>query len=179
MFLRIDGDDLIRSDVNVDDEELFLEINPDFIKCTNIPYSISGFYKFEEGTENLTPPTFLINEERELEALKNMKMDEVESEFEYIMEEGSFTCSLGFNIDNRRGNNKDDKDNVSSLIDLNNEPIYFKDTDNNFQILTVDDLKIMKTEMIQDGLSKYQWKWTKQNEIMSTTTLDELDNIII
>ena len=45
--------------------------------------------------------------------------------------------------------------------------------------LSLDDLRTLKQEMIQDGLSKYQWKWNKENEVMSATTIEDLIEIEI
>jgi len=172
MILRQSGQDLIKVTLPQNTTETaFIEMNPEFIQAPDL-YSISGYYQNTTGTIE-------VNLQKELEVLKTHKMNLVSSKFDDMMAEGSFDCSLGFNVDNRRGGGKDDKDNVGSLIDLGNEPVYFKDTANNFHVLTIADLKILKQEMIQDGLGKYQWKWTKQNEIMQSTTIQELEAIII
>jgi len=172
MILRQDGNDLIRICLPQNTtEELFMEMNPEFIQ-TNTVYSVSGYYTQVNGVIE-------VNLQKELEVLKAQKMELVSLKFDSLMAGGNFDCSLGFNVDNRRGDGKDDKDNVNSLIDLGNEPVYFKDTTNSFHALTIADLKTLKQEMIQDGLGKYQWKWTKQNEIMQATTIQELEAITI
>ncbi len=173
MILRIDGDNLILiKEEYIEDEDLFVELNPEFIKVDTLEYSISGFYKYD-GASIVTNP------EKDLIELQNQKMQEVQDKFNDLMYEGTFESSLGFTADNRRGGGKDDKDNVSSLIDLGQEPVYFKDSDNQFQALTTADLQTLKQEMIQDGLGKYQWKWSKETEIMSTTLIVDLNSIEI
>lgn len=174
MILRVHGTDYNLVRIN-EDEDAFINMNPEFIKVENLPYSLSGMYILAEGTTD----QFIVNEVLELEESKKQRMEEVMSRFNDMMYYGNFETSLGFTTDNRRGDGKDDKDNVSSLIDLANEPVYFKDTNNNFHVLTIADLTILKQEMIQDGLSKYEWKWTKENEVMSATTLEILFDIII
>jgi hypothetical protein len=144
----------------------FIKINPEFIIKPDL-YSGSGYYLDNNGV-------LVVDSIKELEFLQAEKMRIISDKFSDMMVHGSLDTSLGFTIDNRRGDGKDDKDNVNSLIDLGNEPVYFKDTSNNFHVLTLQDLKTIKQEMIQDGLNKYQWKWQKQNEVMQSTTIDEL-----
>jgi len=173
MILRKDGDDLILIETEYDDEDQFVALNPGFIKVENLPYSISGFYKYDIDGNIVT------NDEKDLQELKRQRMMEIQDKFNDMLNEGYFESSLGFVVDNRRGNGKDDKDNVSSLIDMGQEPVYFRDHNNNFQSLTLDQLRTLKQEMIQDGLSKYQWKWNKENEIMSAETIDDVMDVII
>ena len=180
MILKIENEKFITVEIF---EEPFPEIEMDFVSMDEgqyiyepdeiIPYSISGvFVKDENGN-------YVSDEESDLNEMKLQRMNEIQAKFEDMMYYGTFESSLGFVADNRRGGGKDDKDNVSSLIDLGQEPVYFRDHDNNFQELTIDDLKILKQEMIQDGLMKYQWKWNKESEVMSATNLEELASIVI
>ena len=174
MILRIDGENLILTNIGQNnDEDQFLELNPGFIKVSELPYSVSGYYKYDEN-QNI-----IVNDIYELESLKNLRMEEVATKFDELMFNGVFESSLGFTADNRRGDGKDDKDNVQSLIDLGHEPIYFRDADSNFHALTTEDLILLKQEMIQDGLLKYQWKWDKEAEIMNATKISDLLNINI
>ncbi len=173
MILRKDGDSLICVDIGSrDTEDYFIEMNPDFIKAQGLPYSVSGYYKYDIDGE-----TIILDEEQELHVLKNIKMLEIIETFDSLMAGGQFETSLGFITDNRRGEGKDDKDNVQSLIELGQEPVYFKDANNGFHVLTIADMVILKQEMILDGLGKYQWKWTKENEIMNASSIEELEAI--
>jgi len=156
------------------DEDLFVQDNAGFRKVETLPYSISGFYIYDPGTD-----TYSTDLNKDLDELKNQRMDEIFNKFNDLMVAGTFESSLGFTADNRRGDGKDDKDNVSSLIDLGQEPVYFRDHDNQFHSLTIADLQTLKQEMIQDGLGKYQWKWNKESEVMGATTIEELQLIVI
>jgi len=163
---------------DVENEDDFIEMNSNALKVDNLPYSISNVYTWHpDFPEDISH--IISDEASDIEELKIQKLDEVYNKFDDLMTNGTFTSSLGFEVDNRRGGGKDDKDNVSSLIDLGAETVYFRDANNNFHELTTDDLIILKQEMIQDGLGKYQWKWDKENEIMSAETLDALDSIEI
>jgi len=161
---------LIESDL-IQNEQEFIEKNPDYIYVEELPYSISGVYIYDKE--------FLPDEEADLNELKQQKLQEIEDKFNDMLNSGKFLCSKGFYVDNRRTGTKNDKDNVQSLIDLGQEPVYFKDADNNFQTLTLDDLKTIKQEMIQDGLQKYQYKWEKQQEVMEAKDINTLYEIVI
>lgn len=89
-----------------------------------------------------------------LSVLKAWKLQEIKDKLLNEYQNGSFLCSLGFRVDNRRYEDKNDKDNVQSLIDLGIP--YFKDSDNLMHQLSLADMAQIKKEMSEDGLSKYQ-----------------------
>ncbi len=114
---------------------------------------------------------------------KQAKLNEVSEKFLQMFKSGTFvSASLGFEVDNRRYGKDNDKDNVESLIyKLSSMPtgttIQFKAVDG-FHDLTLSQLDSLKKEMIADGLSKYEWKFQKENEINSivvdeNTTLEQ------
>jgi len=63
------------------------------------------------------------------------------------------------------------------LIDVGQDPVQFKDAASNFHSLTLTQLQTLHTEMIQDGLSLYQKKWTLEGQIAAATTIAELEAI--
>ena len=178
MILKQENDTLVLLDVVTANEEEFIELNHGTFSVLELPYSISGYYKFDpEYPEDIT--RIQTDGVKDLEVLRKQKLEEIFNKFDDLMTEGSFETSLGFWTDNRRGNGKDDKDNVNSLIDLGNEPVYFRDKDGEFHSLTLDDLRTLKQEMIQDGLGKYQWKWDKEAAVVDAETVQDLREILI
>ncbi len=175
MILRDMGSNNFKVVEITEDETIFVQGNPGFISVQEdlLPYSISGYYIKQ------TDGTFLVDDVKELAEMKNQKMQETQDKFNDMMQFGTFTSSLGFECENRRGNNKDDKDNVASLIDLGQEPVYFKDHFNQFHSLTLANLRTLKQEMIKDGLSKYQWKWNKETEIMNAADIATLTAVVV
>jgi len=152
MLLRKKGINyFLVEDLNLDEslEDEFILLNPEFVSVPDLPFSISGVYHNENGA-------FIVSETHEMEALLKFKLEQIEGVFSRMMSEGVFMSSLGFPLDNRRSEGKNDKDNVQSLIDLQLSPVFFKDNNGNFQELTTQDLETIKMEMIQDGLAKYQ-----------------------
>lgn len=117
---------------------------------------------------------YVPDQTKELEEIKNIKLQEVKNSFEQSLHHGVLNSSLGFPVDNRRYLDKNDKDNVQSLIDLNTTSVEFNDANGVFHTLTLDDLKILKSEMVRDGLEKYQYKWNLENSINQCSTIDEI-----
>jgi len=82
--------------------------------------------------------------------------------------------SLGFNVDARF----EDLQRLESLLSTNpNEPISFRDADNNFQNITVANLNTIINEIKNFHVQYMQWKWSIENLINSCTTIEDLENI--
>jgi len=108
---------------------------------------------------------------------KKNKKKEVGESFEREFKYRAFVSSLGFNCDNRRYGSKNDRDNLQALIDIEVEPILWKDADGVDRSITLADAEVLKKEMAIDGLSRYQIKWVKEKSIDAALTKDELDLI--
>ena len=108
-----------------------------------------------------------------LEVLKEQKQNELNIAFDNQFQYGKFQCSFGFMVDNRRYGNKNDKDNIQSLIDIGIN--IFKDADGEFHQLSPEQLYQIKLEMTADGLKKYQTKWYFEGLIQSAQTNEELN----
>lgn len=157
---------------NIIDEAFFMALNPHHIQIDTLPASNYGFYiKIDDEYE--------VDAERELATLKIETIAKLENKFNKLFENGIFTSSLGFEVNNRRSGNKNDKDNVESLIALGIDPINFRDANGNFHNLSQAELSTLDLEMIQDGLGKYQWKWTKEAEVDMADTFVAVQNIEI
>ena len=123
---------------------------------------------------------FVFADEHQDEILQNAKaekLEEVESKSnsfnENLCKEMIITSSLGgrFDADLRS------QTNIQGLIDLGLDDNLYRDADNNFIKLSNAQLKLLKGEMVQNGLSLYQQKWTLQAKIQAAKTLEELEAI--
>lgn len=137
----------------------------------------TGYAKEKNGKWYFIDET--LAEDITLKKLKGRKLNDVKNKFTEEQGKRIFTSSLGFKVNNRRSGGSFDKDNVQSLIDLETSPINFRDADNQFRLLTTEQLETIKTEMIQDGLGLYQKKWNFENSINTATTIDDLNAIVI
>lgn len=115
--------------------------------------------------------------EHTLEELKQLKLQEIKKGFKNEFKVGMIQSSLGFPVDARRWEEKNDLENLQSLIKLNQYPIYFKDADGNIQELTEENAKTLEQELIQACLNRYQKKWQLEEQINNATTTEELDAI--
>jgi len=102
-------------------------------------------------------------------SIKNVKLEEIQRSFANKMSNGVFTSALGFNIDCRRDGSHFDKDNLDSVLDLGVFPVQWRDADNVFRTLSETDLLLLRSEMINFGLSLYTDRWTKENLVNSFT----------
>ena len=80
------------------------------------------------------------------------------------------TSSLGFKV-NADANSLE---NVNTLIDLNAN--IFRDFDNEIHKVSLDDLKIIKSEIQQNVVNLYQQKW-KYEEIIKNASISELKEL--
>ena len=116
-----------------------------------------------------------------LDKLKKNKLNELESSFLTAEKNGVVKSSLGFDIDATERSNRD----INGLIDVlessssESQSTMFCAADNSFYEVTLDQLKIMKIEVIQYGQELYQKKWTYREQINNANTKEEIDAIEI
>lgn len=112
---------------------------------------------------------------KSLEVAKQQKLAQLKQESEkysaYECETMFVTSSLGFKI------NADHKsqDNIRGLIALNT-PTAFKDFDNQFHQVSVDDLNTLLAECYANGASLYQQKFNMELQISQLQDVEEVDN---
>ena len=112
---------------------------------------------------------------KSLEDAKQQKLAQLKQESEkysaYECETMFVVSSIGFKI------NADHKsqDNIRGLIALNT-PTAFKDFDNQFHQVSVDDLNTMLTECYANGASLYQQKFNMELQISQLQDVEEVDN---
>ena len=82
------------------------------------------------------------------------------------------TSSLGFRVNADRRSLQ----NIENMITLG-ESQRFKDYDNTFHYLSVDELKIIANEIIINGLNLYSQKFTMQQAVTSATEVEAIANL--
>ena len=80
------------------------------------------------------------------------------------------TSSLGFKVNA----DTNSLENLNTLIDLNAN--IFRDFDNKIHKVSLDDLKIIKSEIQQNAVNLYQQKW-KYEEIIKKASISELKEL--
>lgn len=116
--------------------------------------------------------------ETPLGELKIIKLQELESKYlHWRTDDAVVVSSLGFTADSDERANTD----VIGLITAfgGNETVMFRDADNQYHQLTLDQLKILQKEIIQNGQYSYQQKWGFESQVNSAESKEALDAIVI
>ena len=106
-----------------------------------------------------------------LQQLKSEKLSEIKEYFNKEQESGHTTSSLGFEVDATRRS----KDDIESLLYVDEFPVRFKDYNNEFHDLSKEQVEVLKREIIAYGLAVYQKKWSLEEAIKNATTVEELE----
>lgn len=118
-----------------------------------------------------------------VDELKTEKLSQLDSAFlKWYETDAVVTSSLGFVADSDARAMMD----VSGLVTtLEAQPaesratVAFMDANNEAHLLTLDQLKTVQLEIVQNGQSAYQQKWTLRTAIEQATTKEELEAIEI
>ena len=118
-----------------------------------------------------------------VDELKTEKLSQLDSAFlQWYETDAVVTSSLGFVADSDARAMMD----VNGLVTtLESQPaetrstVAFMDNDNQPHLLTLDQLKTVQLEIIQNGQSAYQQKWTLRTAIEQASSKEELDAIEI
>lgn len=110
-----------------------------------------------------------------VDEVRERKLSELNSKFDAWRTDGAtLISSLGFEADADEKANAD----VTGLVTLG-ESATFMDANNVAHELTIDELKILQTEIIESGSKQYQVKWAYREQINAATTVEELNAIEI
>ena len=121
--------------------------------------------------------------EKTLDEVRASKLSELDSAFiSWYEDKATVTTSLGFVADSDARAMMD----VSGLVTtLESQPaetrstVAFMDANNEPHLLSLDQLKTVQVEIIQNGQSAYQQKWALRTAIESAQTKEELETIEI
>lgn len=91
---------------------------------------------------------------------------------------GHVLSSLGFKINASRKSKEDVEDIIQSMINSKTNSIDFRDYDNKFHALSLEQVKVLKVDIINKALSIYQHKWDLQALIANAKTLANIEAIV-
>lgn len=144
-------------------------------------YKSEGFYPY---SGDLKYSSWDNSAEKWVDNLDQYRSDQIaiiESAFDQQFTSGHFlSATIGIEVDLRRMNEKNDVQNVESLISSmtrNNVPsiTYVGYTEN--VTATLAQVQALKGEMEDQGLALYQKKWTLEAEIEAAATIDQVKAI--
>ena len=117
--------------------------------------------------------------EATLETTKQAKFEMLSEEFAKVQESAFVTSSLGFRANAGQRAYRDVDGLITQMEEEKLEYVNFRDYDNIFQPITLDEAKTLKLEIIKNGQSIYLQKWNMENEINDAETIDDVNNILI
>lgn len=146
---------------NIEYTTMDIDVDP-----TNVTYMDNQFTVYNEN--------YILNQE------KRNKVNLLKDNFDIFTDDGfmysqTLSCFINFGSLHLR--------NVDSLISLmesaNMSNVLFRIYDNSFKQVSLEQLKIVKLELIQFGLKLYQIKWQLENLINQCQTTEDLDSIVV
>lgn len=114
-----------------------------------------------------------------LEDIKQGKLSQLTTSFAAVQENGHLTSSLGFEIDATERSNSDVMGLIITMNKGDEKKVLFCDYHNKMRVVTLEDLKILRLEIISYGQKLYAKKWMLREKIENSSSLEELKNIDI
>lgn len=141
-------------------------------------------YMVEHGLdENGRYIKIVKNPEKTIDEIRAEKLSQLESAFlQWYEKDAVVTSSLGFVADSDSRAMMDVIGLVATLEAQHSESrssVAFMDANNESHLLTLEQMKTVQLEIIQNGQSAYQQKWAYRDSIQSAETKEALDAIEI
>lgn len=114
-----------------------------------------------------------------IEELRTAKLADLNSAFADVESGAWVVSSLGFKADANTTANTNIDGLIKSMSSLGTETTQFCDYDNVFRTVTLDDLKTLQLEVIQNGQSLYAQKWAYRDAINVAADKTALDAVQI
>lgn len=158
-----------------------VEITPCDVVCVNLDDGKGSFISQWNIEDKLPQPSMEELEALEPEAMlyyaRKNKLAELDTKFNYALENGHMTCSFGVEIDA----NNDALRNVGNLLLVMgaDDKELFCDYNNQFHELTRIQVELLQKEIIGHIKWLYAKKWSYREQINTLTTSDEVDSIVI
>ena len=114
-----------------------------------------------------------------IEELRTAKLDALNAAFAAVEGDAWVQSSLGFKADANTTANTNIDGLIKSMTATGSETTLFCDYDNAFRAATLDNLKTLQLEVIQNGQSLYAQKWAFREAINAAQNKEELDAVVI
>lgn len=112
-----------------------------------------------------------------LEEERSLKLSALQSAFGLVEADAWVQSSIGFKVDANTTANTNIDGLIKSMSATGGTTTLFCDYNNVFHSITLDDLKVLQLEVIQNGQNLYAQKWAMREAINKATSKSELDAI--
>lgn len=127
------------------------------------------------GTYFEAPPVF--NDMDSLDVRRAGKLEVLDKRFRDVLENAYILSSLGF-FANAGTRAKGDVDGlITQMEEENIDQKLFMDYNNVAQMVTLEDVKTLRLEIIKNGEKIYFQKWTLRDAIETAQSIEELENL--
>ena len=126
------------------------------------------------GTYFEAPP---IETEKTIESVRTARLELLNEFFSKASQDAFIISSLGF-MANAGQRAKSDVDGLIELLEDTPEEVeYFMDYNNVTQVVSLDELKIIRKEIIKNGKFLYATKWQYREAIEQAISIEELESM--
>lgn len=147
--------------------------------------TLSDYEIYDDGTKQIRSKTYIELYRGNLlsfDKVQEFKTNDIVFAFELDFQNGHFlSTSLGIEVDCRRSIAKNDKQNVEGLISnmkrKNKSTINYVGYTEICPSVTIEQLEGLVAEMEDYVLGLYEKKWVLQNQITTSSTIEEIENI--
>ena len=131
----------------------------------------------ERGTYFEAPEVFVDPES--FESKKAAALERLSLAFDHVQQEAYIVSSLGFRANAGQRAYRDVDGLIKQMQAEGIETVDFRDYDNVFQPITLEEAITLQLEIIKNGQSIYLQKWEFETKIGAMTTVEELDKLSI
>ena len=113
-------------------------------------------------------------EYKSIEEIKTLRMQEIARKFDEISETAHVMSSVGFYIDANEKANRDIEGLIKVMKADGTESELFRDYNNEFHSVTLEQLETMQIEVIKNGQYIYKQKWYFGTELDKLTSVEDI-----
>lgn len=116
-----------------------------------------------------------VNSKEHFEKTKALKLAELDMIFRTELENAHFMSAAGFEVNADESANNNVSDLIQFMVETDTRTVPFRDYDNVFHVVTLAQLKSIKTELVSHKMALYTRKWAIYDRIRKASCLEELD----
>lgn len=135
--------------------------------------------KFNTNRGTYFEKPLVTEDETSFEYKKKAKLELLNHRFELETKDAYILSSLGFKVDANTTANTNVDGLIKSLSATGVDKITFCDYDNQYHEVSIEDLKVIQLEIIQNGQALYAQKWYYRDKINSASSVEEIEHINI
>lgn len=135
--------------------------------------------KFDKNKGTYFEKPVITEDENSFDYIKKSKLELLSHRFDLSAKDAYVISSLGFKADANTTANTNVDGLIKSMSAAGTKEITFCDYDNQYHQVSLEDLKTLQLEIIQNGQAMYAQKWYYRDKINSASSVEEIERINI